>query len=134
MQYLAIIKLIEDSHENFQNFPSLQLSAIRETGYDAEIHHTITEDGYILGLHRILNRNENNKTVLNAGKYPILFVHGLESSAADWVYFHGKNSLPYLLLEIGFDVWLGNIRGTQESFNHTSVDPYENPKKFWNTR
>ncbi|XP_045479736.1 lipase 1-like [Harmonia axyridis] len=112
------------------------LSSINESGYEGQLHHTITEDGYILGLHRILKQEEEEaeqSTKQPKERYPILFVHGLESSAIDWIHFQGKNSLPYLLLEEGYDVWLGNVRGTQASFNHTSVDPYEDPEKFWDT-
>ncbi|XP_044748470.1 lipase 1-like [Coccinella septempunctata] len=107
------------------------LSSIEESGFKGELHHTITEDGYILGLHRILRRANN--TSKPKGRYPVLLVHGLESSAVDWINHHGTDSLPYLLLNEGYDVWLGNVRGTQASLNHTSIDHRVDPSRFWDS-
>ncbi|KAL3266157.1 hypothetical protein HHI36_010342 [Cryptolaemus montrouzieri] len=118
---------------------------MKEAGYEGELHHVTTEDGYILGLQRIIrnldNKGENKKKESdrrdgvnsNKNRPPILFIHGLESSAIDWIHLLGKNSLPYIFFEQGYDVWLGNIRGTHSSFNHTSLDPYKNAEKFWDT-
>lgn len=49
-------------------------------GYPCEIHNVITEDGYILTLHRIpSNKGKRSKSV------PILLQHGFSASSADWV-------------------------------------------------
>lgn len=49
--------------------------------YNAEIHHVTTEDGYILGLHRINGRNHD----ANQTKPVILLMHGILASSSDWV-------------------------------------------------
>ena len=55
---------------------------IREVGYTAETHYTTTEDGYILGLHRI-PRGKKGNGVLSGGVFYLQ--HGLLCSSADWV-------------------------------------------------
>jgi len=54
---------------------------IRKAGYPAESHVVMTEDGYLLTLHRIPGGNDS---------LPVLLQHGLLSSSADWVLL-GKN-------------------------------------------
>ena len=55
---------------------------MREVGYPAETHYTTTEDGYILGLHRI-PRGRRAGGVLSGGV--CYLQHGLLCSSADWV-------------------------------------------------
>lgn len=49
-------------------------------GYPSEVHKIITEDGYILEVHRIAN----------PGKQPVILTHGLLASSADWI-INGPN-------------------------------------------
>lgn len=44
-------------------------------GYPAEMHRVITEDGYILDIHRIAA----------SGKQPVLLMHGMLDSSSTWV-------------------------------------------------
>ncbi|KAK9870231.1 hypothetical protein WA026_006316 [Henosepilachna vigintioctopunctata] len=108
------------------------IETMKETGYEGELHYTTTEDGYILVLQRIVRgpNTPDNAPIMN--RHPVLLIHPLAASAIDWVYYHGNNSLPYLLFEKGYDVWLGNVRDAGVSFNHTSTSVYEHPEKFWN--
>lgn len=59
-------------------------------------------------------------------------MHGLESSAADYVIGGGANgvSLPYLLSDNGYDVWMGNARGNIFSQNHQTLE--KSSHDFWN--
>ena len=87
-----------------------------------EVHHVITEDGYILSLHRILpSRKPINSSVL--------VMHGIFASSADWIITGPSHGLGYILSNEGYDVWLGNARGNRYSRNHTSLDPKS--KEFW---
>ncbi|KAH8410630.1 hypothetical protein KR009_007733 [Drosophila setifemur] len=92
---------------------------IAKYGYEAEVHHVTTEDGYILTMHRIRKQ----------GAQPFLLQHGLVDSSAGFVVMGPNVSLAYLLADHNYDIWLGNARGNRYSRNHTTLDPDES--KFW---
>lgn len=99
---------------------------IQYWGYPVEIHHTTTQDGFILEMHRIPCGKGQS---CSSGRPVIFMQHGLESESSDWV-----NNLPYqsagfLFADAGFDVWLGNVRGNSYSCNHTSLT--RDDEKFW---
>lgn len=54
---------------------------------------------------------------------------GLSSSAADFVIGGTGASLPYLLADNGYDVWLGNGRGNIFSQAHTTMNTESH--EFW---
>ncbi|KAL9693310.1 hypothetical protein quinque_012595 [Culex quinquefasciatus] len=93
-------------------------------GYKGEDHSVITEDGYVLKMFRILPRRQ---TI--AKKKPVLLVHALLASSADYVISGPNNSLAYLLSDNGYDVWLANLRGSHYSKHHLKL-PVES-KEYW---
>ncbi|CAH4008847.1 unnamed protein product [Pieris brassicae] len=70
--------------DNLQEDAQLDVEGlVNKYGYPFEHHHVITQDGYILGLHRIPHGRDQNNT---PGKRPaVLVMHGLLSSSADYV-------------------------------------------------
>nr|XP_029730647.1 lipase 1-like [Aedes albopictus] len=95
-------------------------------GYRVETHHVQTDDGFILELHRITG---SGSTMYDKRLPPVLLMHGLFASSADWVLLGPGNALAYLLSDMGYDVWLGNARGNRYSRKHISYSPDMN--KFW---
>jgi len=98
---------------------------IASMGYPSQTHTVITEDCYILEMHRI----PHGKNMKKATKPPILLVHGLLGSSADWVMGIPEKYLGYILADAGYDVWLGNSRGNTYSREHCTMDPSD--LKFW---
>ncbi|XP_063913746.1 lipase 1-like [Zophobas morio] len=99
---------------------------IQEYNYPVEVHNVVTEDGYILTLHRIPHGRGNH----SRKRKPILLLHGLLQSAWDFVHLGPNQSLAFVLSEEGYDVWLGSVRGTTWSRNHTTLDP-DKDAAFW---
>lgn len=100
---------------------------IIQHGYPAETHTVVTDDGYILTMHRIPYSPLSNSTETAR---PVVFLqHGLLCSSVDWVIMGPGKSLAYLLSDAGYDVWLGNSRGNVYSSKHQSLSP--SSSKFW---
>ncbi|KAK9870872.1 hypothetical protein WA026_009830 [Henosepilachna vigintioctopunctata] len=93
---------------------------IKKTGYPFQQYKVQTIDGYILTLFRIPS--------LNARKEAVFMLHGIQSTSAIFVGL-GKNSLAFLLADAGYDVWLGNYRGTEYSEEHIKFNITD--RKFW---
>jgi len=96
---------------------------IVEAGYNVETHQIVTNDGYILSLHRIPNYEASSQP-------PAVFLqHGLMSSSADWVISGPDHALAFLLADSGYDVWMGNFRGNTYSKDH--IDPDITKEDYW---
>uniref|UniRef100_A0A182P4Y6 Lipase n=1 Tax=Anopheles epiroticus TaxID=199890 RepID=A0A182P4Y6_9DIPT len=100
---------------------------IHKYGYNSEVHNIETQDGYLIELHRI--RASPVFGAADSNKLPVLLMHGLMGSSADWILIGPEESLPYLLSDRGHDVWLGNTRGNRYGRNHTHLPPEE--REFW---
>ena len=97
-----------------------------------------TEDGYSLLLFRITGRDKNNGgTQYKAKRPPVLMVPGLFDDAARWLEMQSSENiedepLPLMLqlAEAGFDVWVGNVRGTEYANDHRMFSAYS--PEYWN--
>ena len=101
---LISLNLTEDLDTYYKTY-------IESFDYKLEENQVITDDGYILSVWHLNPKTPNGKVVF--------MQHGLADTA--WTFFQlGKSSLPFLLLNEGYDVWLGNIRGSIFSNKHIS--------------
>ncbi|KAI9084649.1 hypothetical protein K1719_033431 [Acacia pycnantha] len=100
-------------------------SMVETQSYACEEHTVTTQDGYILSLQRIPGGRSGKR----ANRPPVLLQHGLFLDAVSWLIRSTDESLPFILADNGFDVWLGNTRGTKYSSGHTSFSPID--KAYW---
>lgn len=117
-----------DSNANCYHNPEHELTVpeiIERNGYPVEIHDVTTEDGYILNLFRI----PHGKTKERGQEGPPVYLqHGFGSSSACFVNI-GPKSLGFILADAGYDVWLGNFRGSTYGRRHERLDDGE--PDFW---
>jgi len=102
-------------------------------GYKFEEHVVLTQDGYLLGLHRLCTPKDTPRTSIGGpSNKPVVYLHhGLLMNSEIWVCLtSAERSLPFVLVELGFDVWLGNNRGNKYSKKSIHHDPKS--KEFWN--
>ncbi|KAI1246031.1 hypothetical protein MGN70_012928 [Eutypa lata] len=104
-------------------------------GYTAEEHVVQTKDGYLLGVHRLAWRKGEEDLRVNAGpnsikKRVVYLHHGLLMNSEIWVCLtDAHRCLPFVLVERGFDVWLGNNRGNK--YSKKSIKHSPNSIDFW---
>lgn len=125
-----VVGFIPKDPDTSRTIPQL----IEAHGLICETHHVITEDGYILQIHRIKS-NEANNTNLK----PVIINHGLFGTGADFLVNSPfllppdnqslSDNLPFALLG-RYDVWLANNRGNPYGQSHQTLSKLD--RHFWN--
>ena len=96
----------------------------RNEGLEFEEFTVITEDGYYLQVFHMFVPG------LKPGSPVVFFQHGLFSSADTWI-AHKDKSPAFRAAKAGYDVWLGNNRGTEHSRKHTKYSATKNYKEYF---
>ncbi|KAK1367704.1 LICH hydrolase [Heracleum sosnowskyi] len=101
-------------------------------GYRCQDYDVITEDGYILKLWRFREGLTKESQMAGKKKQPVFVQHGVLMNGQCWfLVAHADQSLPLVLVEHGYDVWVSNSRGTSYSQRHVSSNNLSLPGSFW---
>ncbi|XP_063921265.1 lipase member K-like [Zophobas morio] len=95
---------------------------VKRNGYNIETYEVPTQDGYILTLFYIFGKNKPSKP------NPVYMQHGIIVNTGHYVDL-GSRSCAFYFVDKGYQVWLGNVRGSAYSRKHknlTTRDP-----QFW---
>lgn len=103
-----------------------QPNIIARHGYRVSEYKVETEDGYILGVIRVSNSDETKRNGV------VFLQHAYTADCTIWIDKGRNYSLAFMLVDQGFEVWLGNSRGTRLSYTHKNLTTKEN--KYWNYR
>lgn len=100
----------------FKTVPEIILTA----GYRFETHKIVTPDDYILTAWRIVGKLNEDQP--HPERKPcVILQHGLLDNSASWMFFEKEFSLPFMLVELGYDVWMTNSRGNINSYEHMDI-------------
>jgi lysosomal acid lipase/cholesteryl ester hydrolase len=66
----------------------------------------------------------------DVSKPAVLMMHGWLCDFKFWTANDADLAPPFILAEQGYDVWLGNNRGSRYAQSHLTLDPSE--PEFWN--
>eukprot|EP01022_Parablepharisma_sp_SALTPOND_P011369 TRINITY_DN1473_c1_g1_i2.p2 TRINITY_DN1473_c1_g1~~TRINITY_DN1473_c1_g1_i2.p2 ORF type:complete len:442 (-),score=28.45 TRINITY_DN1473_c1_g1_i2:2975-4174(-) len=126
--FFAITVLgVSSSEEYDYDYKKSYAEYFASHGYLFETHKAITKDGYILTLWRIQGKIGEKRQ----RKPPVLLQHGVMDNGFSWIFKKIYRNFPIMLCEAGYDVWIGNNRGTIQSLEHRDIRKY-NWKNTWN--
>lgn len=89
---------------------------VHENGYALEHYSVITDDDYVNTLYRIPGKFTKEKPT--EPKPAVLFMHSQDWDMTQWVSNDAERSNAFILSEQGYDVWMGNNRGSSFSKGH----------------
>jgi hypothetical protein len=105
---------------------------IKYFGFHFEEHKILTEDGYFLTAWRICGKSyESQEEIAKKYKRSVLLVHGLLDNSYTYLAMSDRESLPFILANNGYDVWLINNRGTLFSRDHIHHNSYDSSSDYW---
>ena len=94
-----------------------------------------TDDGYDITMFRFIGAKRTRLVKNQWSKGVVLLLHGMSKDAYTWFDTRrgdpSKPFLPTALFERGYDVWIGNYRGTRYSITHNEWNPLDDAKDYF---
>jgi pimeloyl-ACP methyl ester carboxylesterase len=114
-----------------QSYMTVSEIAMR-SGYAFEEYRALTDDGYILTIYRIPGKltPEGLPEKHKERRQPVQLQHGLFDQGGTWFFNEPEKSLPFKLVDQGYDVWITNTRGTSHSNMHKTYRTSQS--EYWN--
>jgi len=109
--FSKVQELFKSGHK-FEEEKMTFAEIVNKNHYPLVQYSITTEDGYILKLFRIPNSKDSAFDHKSSSlKQPILFQHGIFDSSDGWICNSAEKCFPFILADLGYDVWLSNSRG-----------------------
>jgi len=109
------------------------IELVSKCGYNCSEFEVETADNYILNLYRIQPKLQNMTQIYkqrSTKKHSVVLLHGLLADASSWICNKNPQSLPFMLVQSNYDVWLAESRGAINSQRHTTLDSSLD-EKYW---
>ena len=119
--FVVVLALAQDYLDAIRTFEEV----VEAHGYRIQSYKVTTQDGYILTLFRIPGTLSEPK---NQTKPVIFLQHGLIDLSDTFIM--NEPAPAFLLVDSGFDVWLGNSRGNFHSLDHIKFNSQVD-KEYW---
>ena len=127
------VALLEDMTHSKDPIPDAAFydvpTQIKNQGLMFESFNVTTKDGYINSLWHVWDKDAEPVVDNRGFQKSVLFQHGLFDYAGTWFFNTPENQLVDQLARQGYDIWLGNNRGTVYSFEHEELNIHN--KKYW---
>ena len=123
---LVLAKADFDKEDKFKTMEELNF----ENGFASMSYTVFTEDNYVLSLFRIPGTLLEMQEGIQKQKPVVLFMPALDTDMMEYVINDVDRANAYILSRAGYDVWLGNNRGTRLSLGHLSLSTDD--KEYWN--
>ena len=109
------------------NYPRFD-AMMEKHGYYWEAMRVTTADDYILTTFHVLGKigTERNPDPIAS----VLIQHGDMQDGTSMMEDFDGTPFHLLLVDAGYDVWIGNNRGTVYSWDHVSLDSADDPE-YW---
>jgi len=106
---------------------------VSKCGYNCSEFEVQTKDDYILKLYRIQPKLQNMTQIYkqrSTKKHSVVLLHDLLADASSWMCNKNPQSLPFMLVQSNYDVWLAESRGARNSQRHATLDSTLDDK-YW---
>eukprot|EP01018_Ginkgo_biloba_P027222 Gb_28603 [translate_table: standard] len=93
--------------------------------YDCAEFMVPTKDGFLLSVQRMFGRRFRD-----FDKEPVFLYHGIMQGGDIWVLNEPRESLAFLLADVGYDVWIGSTRSSTFSYGHITYNRADKGSDF----